>query len=74
MPIIHAKLKADALICLDDFIKAFIKSNREKILTHERIDMSEMLKIQEYTKFNQAIADLNKYLSVNSTPIKEVRK
>ena len=69
----HAQLKADALINLEDFLKAFSKANREKILSNERIDMSEILKMDEYTKFNQAIADLNKYLSVNSVAFKEVK-
>ena len=69
----HAQLKADALINLEGFVKAFCKANREKILSHERIDMSKMLKIQEYTKFNQSVADLNKYLSVNSVAVKEIK-
>ena len=69
----HAQLKADALISLEDFLKAFSKANKEKILSNEKIDLSEMLRMDEYTKFNQAIADLNKYLSVNSVSVKEVR-
>ena len=69
----HAQLKADALINLEGFVKAFSKANREKILSNERIDLSEMLRIDEYAKFNQAIADLNKYLSVNSVSVKEIK-
>ena len=73
MSIDHAKLKATALLKLDSFIKAFTEMNKQKILHNERIDMTEILKIDEYTAFNQSVADLNKYLSVTSTPKKEER-
>ena len=73
MSIEHAKLKATALLKLDSFVKAFTKMNKQKILSNERIDMSEMLKMTEYAELNQSIADLNKYITVTSTPIKEER-
>ncbi len=47
--------------------------NKQKILSNERIDMSEMLKMTEYAELNQAIADLNKYITVTSTSVKEER-
>lgn len=69
----HAKLKSIALLKLEDFVKAFSIMNKQKILSNERIDMSEMLKMTEYAELNQSIADLNKYITVTSTPIKEER-
>lgn len=73
MSIDHAKLKAIALLKLDSFVKAFTEINKQKILGNERIDMSEILKMDGYTEFNQAVADLNKYLTVTSTPKKVER-
>lgn len=73
MSIDHAKLKATALLKLDSFVKAFTKMNKQKILGNERIDMSEILKMDDYTEFYQAVADLNKYITVTSTPKKEER-
>ena len=73
MSIDHAKLKATALLKLDSFVKAFTETNKQKILGNERIDMSEILKMDDYTEFNQAVADLNKYLTVTSTPKKAER-
>ena len=69
----HAQLKSTALIKLEDFIREFSKINKQKILSNERINMPEMLKMSEYAELNQAIADLNKYITVTSTPIKEER-
>lgn len=69
----HAQLKSTALIKLEDFIREFSKINKQKILSNERINMPEMLKMTEYAELNQAIADLNKYITVTSTPIKEER-
>ena len=66
-----ATLKSTALIKLEDFVKEFTKMNKQKILSNERIDMSEMLKMVEYAELNQAIADLNKFITVTSTPIKQ---
>ena len=73
MSIDHAKLKAIALLKLDSFVKAFTEMNKQKILGNERIDMSEILKMDDYTVFNQAVADLNKNLSITSTPKKEAK-
>ena len=74
MPLQHAQLKATALMSLEKFVTAFTKNKKNKILTNQRIDMSEMLKMDEYIELNKAIADLNKFIAVNSTPKKEEKK
>ena len=70
MSIEHARLKAHALLSLDKFIAAFTSTKKHKILTNKRIDMTSMLKMDEYVELNNAIADLNKFIVINSTPEK----
>ena len=58
-------------MALEKFVTVFTKNKKQKIITNQRIDMSEMLKMDEYIAFNNAIAELNKFIAVNSTPEKE---
>ena len=69
----HAKLKSIALLNLETFLNAFCDAKKKRILCHEKIDISTMLKMEEYINFNQSIADLNKYLTDHSTPVKAVK-
>ena len=71
MTLQHAQLKANALITLDNFVAAFIKNKKNKILNNQRIDMAAILKLDEYVELNKAVAELNKFNAVNSTPEKE---
>ena len=67
----HAQLKSTALLALEKFVELFTQENKNKILVNQRIDMSEMLKMDEYIKLNKALAALNKFIADNSTPKKE---
>ena len=71
MSLQHAQLKANALITLDNFVAAFIKNKKNKILSNQRIDMAAILKLDEYVQLNKAIAELNKFNAVNTTPEQE---
>ena len=71
MSLQHAQLKANALITLDNFVAAFIKNKKNKILSNQRIDMAAILKLDEYVELNKAIAELNKFNAVNTTPEQE---
>ena len=71
MSLQHAQLKANALITLENFVSAFTKNKKKKILSNQRIDMAEILKLDEYVELNKAIAELNKFNAVNTTPEKE---
>ena len=73
MSLQHAQLKANALITLENFVTAFTKNKKNKILSNQRIDMTEILKLNEYVELNKAIAELNKFNAVNTTPEKEVK-
>ena len=71
MSLQHASLKANALLTLDNFVAAFIKNKKNKILSNQRIDMAAILKLDEYVQLNKAIAELNKFNAVNTTPEQE---
>ncbi len=71
MSLQHAQLKANALMSLDKFVAAFSNNKKKKILTNQRIDMSAIIKMDEYVELNKVIAELNKFIAVNSTPKKE---
>ncbi len=71
MPLPHAKLKAIALLALERFVNKFFKIKRDKILNNQKIDLSEGLKTDEYIELNKAVSDLNKFITVNSTPEKK---
>ena len=45
MPLQHAQLKANALMELDKFVTAFTRNKKHQILTNQRVDMSEMLRM-----------------------------
>ena len=74
MSLQHAQLKANALLSLEKFVTALTNDKKNKILTNQRIDMSAMLKINEYVELNKAIADLNKFIAVNSSLEKEDKR
>ena len=71
MSLQHARLKANALLTLDNFVAAFIKNKKNKILSNQRIDMAAILKLDEYVQLNKAIAELNKFNAVKPTPKQE---
>lgn len=74
MPLTHARLKAAALLALERFVNKFTRIKREKILSNQKVDLTEGLKTEEFVELNKAVSDLNKFITVNSTPEKEEKK
>ena len=74
MPLPHARLKAIALLALERFVNKFTRIKKEKILSNQKIDLTEGLKTEEFVELTKAVSDLNKFITVNSTPEKEEKK